>query len=364
MGASTMEDRLRDTGRGRGYLPVESSGVPWMFDPEDPTLQHHADHQAEGPGAPADHRHYIDDAAGCAGTLGTELGTALGDAHLHVRHGAQHRTAKTSLGEDAGAAWETATIDGIRTVRIRTLDGSDDVDTVLLAGVARSAEDFAHQYIVVDLRGNGGGDDSYITDWFSPFIAEPAGPAWTELGMTLSSSGSSTAFWNYATWLRLNHHRVPESFEAEHLRPKQNDSIEIRRGPEQTASFLTGSVQSGSTSGGSEPWAGSMIIVIDGGTGSSAESAALLLRNLVGAVIVGSPSYGAIDYGNLAPYFLPTSGMEIHLPAQENDWGTSIDFVGIRPDIPLPAVRPLREIAADFHTLHDAGAATRRRRVV
>lgn len=154
---------------------------------------------------------------------------------------------------------------------------------------------------------------------------------------------------------------MPELLQAESLLPSQKDSIVIRRDPESTRFFLNGSIQGDSTSGVPELWAGKMVVVVDGGTGSSAEPAALLLRHHLGAVVAGSPSYGVIDYGNSTPYYLPMSGLEIRLAAQANDWGVGIDFIGIQPDIPVPAATPLHEIAADFHTLRDAGAATRRR---
>ena len=363
-----------------------------MLNPEDPVLKQHAELQAAGPDAPADYHGYIKDAeslkdllrhrhiavvldpdkvrivndiidrwtrylseempttlAGCAGVLGEDLGKALNDAHLHVRHGHHHRTSKNTFGDDAGPAWEAATLNGLRTIRIRTLDGSDAADSVLRAGAAQHAEDFTFQDIVVDLRGNGGGDDSYVTTWFAPHV----NTSWTipcqEQGMTLSASGSSIAYWNYAAWLSLNHHSVPEAFTAQHLRPHHDSHIIT------TAPGDGGITRESPIPAGTSPWMGRMIVAIDGGTGSSGESAALLLKSAFNAVLVGTPSYGVIDYGNSTPYYLPTSGMEIHLPAQANHWGTTTDFIGIQPDVPLPATTPLHDITAKFDRLHAAG---------
>jgi hypothetical protein len=393
MSVQSVPDDQDHLGRGAGYLSAQSSGPAWMLDPADPVLQRHADRQSLGPNNAADYRDFIEDAAalkylmrtrhvavvldpdkahatdgiidrwaqglsaskpttlaGCVGSLGRELGKALGDGHLHVRHGEHHGREKETLGEDPGPAWETTTMDSIRIIRVRTFDGSDGVDSVLQAGAENHAEDFTFQDIIVDLRGNGGGDDSYITSWFTPHVNE----SWTrpceERGMTLSSSGSPIVYWNHATWLRLNHHTVPAAFTAEHLRPRHDDCV-IVTASQNDANHSETTLEPGRT----EHWQGRMIVVIDGGTGSSGESAALLLKNVFDAVLVGAPSYGIIDYGNSTPYYLPTSGMQIHVPSQANNWGTAIDFVGIQPDVPLPASTPLRDITNIFDEIHNSG---------
>lgn len=372
-----------------------------MLDPEDVILQQHADRQAAGPETAASYQDYIDDAAalkhllrdrhiavvlepdkarmtddivdrwvhylatkkpstlaGCAGSLGHDLGRVLNDAHLHVRHSRHPTLSKEARGDDPGPAWESSTLSHIRAIRIRTLDGSDGAESLLRAGAANHADDFAARDMIVDLRGNGGGDDSYITTWFTPHVRASWTVPYQEQGMTLSSSGSSIVYWNYATWLRLNHHTLPAAFTAAHLQPRHDDRVLI------TTSNLTADETIHATTVSTGPadraaWTGRMIVVVDGGTGSSAESAALLLKNAFGAVVVGNASYGVIDFGNSTPYYLPVSGMEVHVPAQANNWGAPVDFTGIQPDVPLPAATPLPYIAMNFNHIYGTGITAR-----
>ncbi|MCQ1957441.1 S41 family peptidase [Arthrobacter sp. zg-Y826] len=386
---STAEEPMQ---RGPGYLTPGESGVSWMLDPTHSVLKGHAARQAAGPDSPADYTDYIADAealkhllryrhvavvldprradttdavvdrwaldllhrkpgtaAECAGSLGKDLGLALADGHLHVRHGQHHRPVKKVAGEDPGPPWEAATYAETRVVRIRSLDGSDGRDTSLRAGSDNNAADFSFPKLIVDLRGNGGGDDSYVISWFSPYVSEHWVLPCEETSMTLASSGSSIAFWNYAAWLGFNHHTVPDAFQQHKPQPADRIVTCTQPGavvvPAQAAPVKARA-----------PWTGRMIVVIDGGTGSSAESAALLLKSAFNAVLVGTPSYGVIDYGNSAPYYLPISGMEIHLPSQANDWGTAVDFVGIQPDVAVPAGIGIEAVVSRFDEFHAAGS--------
>ena len=378
-----------DPGRGRGYLQHTDSGVPWMLDPDDPVLVSHAGRQAAGPDSPASYSEHVSDVpalkqllrerhvalvldparadavdavidrwaqdlvlrkpdtlAGCASTLGQELGVVLGDAHLRVRHGRHHQPEKQAVANSAGPAWESSTLGRIRVVRIRTLDGSNGADRILRSASAEHDADFSYGSIVVDLRGNGGGDDSYVSAWLAPHA--PAD--WTlpceERTMALASTRFSLAYWNYAVWLRLNHHAVPEAFDQDRVKPQRQDHVIIRTGTPAPDPLS-----------GSRPWTGRMVVLIDGGTGSSAESAALMLKSAFNAALAGTPSYGAIDYGNSTPYYLPASGMEIHLPSQANNWGRPVDFIGIQPDVVIPAGTGIEDVAAQFDRFHPAAAS-------
>lgn len=389
----------RPPGRGTGYLPANKSGLPWMLDPASPELIRRLQDTADGPDTPACWQDYLRDAAelrdllakrhmavvldpakrrltdevvdrwvsylretrpstraGCAGTLARDLALALQDGHLYVRHSAgAHSARKAQQGSDPGPAWEAWTSMGVRIIRIRRLDGSDGAEQELLAGAANQAEDFSHAKILVDLRGNGGGDDSYVQSWLAPYARQSV-PVCRERGMTLMD-GTPLIFWNYLVWLRLTGHGVPDALRQGSAPPAPDDEIRISDSAETPWNGDDGSGHPGAA--GTAGWDGRMMVMIDGGTGSSGESAALMLRASFGAVLVGAPSYGIIDYGNAGPYILPASGLEIHLPCQANDWGIAVDFSGIQPDLAVAVDLPAESLAADFDGLFGAAALKR-----
>lgn len=96
-----------------------------------------------------------------------------------------------------------------------------------------------------------------------------------------------------------------------------------------------------------------MVVVVDGHSGSSAESSALMLKAAFGARIVGAPTYGSIDYGNICPYLLPRSGMQIQIPTRVNNWAHPVDFVGIQPDTRIDISCPTQSLAERFDDLAD-----------
>ena len=101
---------------------------------------------------------------------------------------------------------------------------------------------------------------------------------------------------------------------------------------------------------------GRMLVLVDGGTGSSSESSAMMLRDALGARILGCPTYGSIEYGNIAPYVLPASGMVVTLPTRWNEVDVPVEVVGVAPDLELDVTTPAQDLAREFDDLWDAAS--------
>jgi C-terminal processing protease CtpA/Prc len=102
---------------------------------------------------------------------------------------------------------------------------------------------------------------------------------------------------------------------------------------------------------------GRMLVLVDGGTCSSGESSTLMLRDGLGARVVGVPSMGLLESANVAPYVLPRSGLTLTFPTQWVTTPEPMEFVGIQPDVELDVATPLAEVADRFDELWAAASA-------
>lgn len=362
------------------YLDRDRSGLSWLLDPaSDHLRQLVAKNNAESASSAADYKAHLADAdllrrllmerhpacllgtvstaaidkvltswtsrldelqprtrQGCVGSLGYDLGKVLGDAHLRLLFEQRPLQEQQALEARDGPAWRSWTHHGVRVVRIRSLDSTRDSDE-LEAGVAGAPDDFDHRQIVVDLRGNTGGDDGYVLRWMRDFIPQSARLHAPSFELRVQDTQLNR--WNLVALFDLLGEQLPASFRTTVHRPDPTDVLEHTM------------VDDGSVSVGSSPWRGAMMIVIDGRSGSSAESATLMLQRAFGARIVGVASFGSIDYGNVCPYLLPDSGMQIQIPTRANNWPRRIDFTGIRPDVSLDVQQPATRLAERFPEL-------------
>jgi C-terminal processing protease CtpA/Prc len=94
-----------------------------------------------------------------------------------------------------------------------------------------------------------------------------------------------------------------------------------------------------------------MLVLVNRDTRSSGESSAWMLHDGVGARLLGSPTAGMIEYGNVVPYVLPGSGLVINLPTKRNDYGIAVESVGFPVDRPLSDDVAAVEVATEFEAL-------------
>ena len=103
--------------------------------------------------------------------LRDELRAALVDEHIRI-FGAP----RAGVSDD-GPAVERDAIAGVLVLRIRRLVGAPDDERLLAAWATGADDDFAHDRIIVDLRGNSGGNDGHTHTWASRRLAQPSGGA-------------------------------------------------------------------------------------------------------------------------------------------------------------------------------------------
>ncbi|HEY2326574.1 MAG TPA: S41 family peptidase [Gaiellaceae bacterium] len=255
-----------------------------------------------------------------------DLRDALRDQHIRLRGGAP-RFEPSLRGQPAV---EEQRIGDTVVLIVRRLWGDSDDDRLLEAWVARADEHFAYERIVVDLRGNTGGNDGYTFDWASSCF--DAAPTFVR-DWTWCVRGTPVGIWNSATWGEVRDGVAP-LHDSRHD-PRSGDTLEVVADEE-------------GLEVGHKPWRGRMVVLVDRRTASSGESSAWLLRAGLGARVVGEPTLGMIEYGNVVPYVLPRSGLVIHLPTKRNDFGLPVEGRGFPVDAPLDPETPVEDVVRDF----------------
>lgn len=262
--------------------------------------------------------------------LQLELREVLRDEHVHL-YGAPWERAGTP--DATGPAVEETIVDGVLVLHVRRLIG-DRNDEALLAAWRRDADrHFGYERIVVDLRGNPGGNDGHTFAWAERrFRAVPhhvRESRWEVQGRSLGT-------WNAWAWREAD----PSIEPSPHLvagkhDPQPGDRIELLQ-------------QDWPLDAGDPPWDGQMLVLVDRRTRSSGESSAWLLREALGARLLGSPTTGMIEYGNIVPYVLPESGLAITLPTKRNDYGFPVESVGFPVDVELDDDVAAADVASQF----------------
>jgi hypothetical protein len=262
--------------------------------------------------------------------LGTDLLTLrhmLGDAHTAaVQHedpaivdAVDPRAKEPVLVEEDGPAYEESVVDGVLCVRVRRMYGTQADERDLTAWQEAHERHFTHDRILVDLRGNGGGNDGYLYEWAEPHNpreveAVPPDRTWTVGGRPLSG-------WNAIVQILALRGEVPPAYEQYRIEPRPDAQLTVTE-------------DTGVLAAGERPWHGRMAVLTDRRTRSSGESSAWALRQMFGARLAGTPTGGCISYGNVVPYLLPRSGMRVSLPTKQNMF-RGVEFVGIPVDVPL-----------------------------
>jgi C-terminal processing protease CtpA/Prc len=116
--------------------------------------------------------------------------------------------------------------------------------------------------VLLDLRGNGGGADSYAVEWCSRFSRQGFR---LYTGFAAFHAGAEHPIDRWSCELALE---LPEA-------------------------------EAGSSAMPDEPYGGRLVVLVDSGTASSGESFTALASQIPGATVVGENTAGAITYGNV-----------------------------------------------------------------
>lgn len=363
------------------YLPPARSGVAWLLDPDHPHLAERVDAAlASTADTPVDPDAFSDDlgvlalllqerhfgiatgrvAAGPAlaaihaaaercrrerpatfgdawGTLVDDLRSLTGDRHVQATGAgpsvirADDPAAAFPAGEPAV---QVSSDDGVLWVRLARLAGSAKDLADLSRFVEEAPAHFRHDRIVVDLRGNTGGDDSFVLAWAAQGVPEAIN--YPETAREWRIGGFVPNAWNWAA--------IEESRHGPGGLPPELAKHRHTPGPADVLKVVD--VAPAHVPVGPVPWRGRMLVLTDARTGSSGESGAWILKHLLGARLAGAPGKGCIEYGNIAPYVLPNTGAVVTLATKHNDYGFPVEMQGFPVDVELDVTLPAAELVA------------------
>ena len=190
--------------------------------------------------------------------------------------------------------------------------------------------------IVIDLRGNGGGDDSIGFELAEKLagqkIETPIAP-----DIRRNTPETLTLWDNYLNVLKesSNNKRMNEQLD-----------IYIKENAEKLKKVLAGEIDEFTTKpilatnweyDKSKGYQGSIYVLQDKECGSSCESTINFFEYFPNVTRVGFNTAGMTHFGNIGIFLLPNSGIQINMPTKANKYkdGRFIEFTGIKPDIVL-----------------------------
>lgn len=284
-------------------------------------------------------------------TWGTALGLdphrlrlLLGDGHVHLAgedaaltEQLDPRRHQPTLDDRDGPPIEETVVNGVLCLRLRRFWERQGELGALRAWQAAHERHFTYDRIIVDLRGNPGGSDTYSWEWIADHLPQatecyPPSRKWHLDGKPLGA-------WNQI--VRVETLRGPQAVNPD-LRALQPHPIPTSR--------VAIEIDTGSLPAGTSPWRGRMLVLTDQWTASAGESTAWMCRRAFGATLVGSATYGSLTFGDLAPYVMPRSGMEVQLATMRFDV-PSMELSGIPVDLEHDTRTPLATFAKEFDHL-------------
>ena len=232
---------------------------------------------------------------------------------------------------DERPAYETRIVGDATVIVVRTLWGSPDVKRTLERIAADYDEHRKKRVVVFDLRGNGGGDDSYIYAW----IKQAKRGTWSQPYVDVRVTGAATACgdWNELVAEQMMFHRI-DAVDAKRERDAFERATPLGGAPGAPSQAIG---RSSVTSQASSPYTGRIFVVVDAASASSGESGADALRAALGATLVGERTAGLLELGNLRPYAMPRTGVLWQLGSKRNYYPEPRDGVGLAVDFVLDA---------------------------
>ena len=206
---------------------------------------------------------------------------------------------------------------------------SDTRDPLIALLNAHRADLESHPNWIIDVRGNGGGDDGSYAPLFHWLIANE---------ITIANAAILVTPANIESWTNLCAIYAPGDAECE---KSENADVErMRKTP--TGTYLPindGGPMSYYREDHPEPHRPARVaILIDGGCGSSCEQFVLAARQSFIVKLIGQHTYGSLDYASVRPHDLPSGKRRLWYATTRSSRlpGLMIDVAGVQPDIYLP----------------------------
>ena len=261
---------------------------------------------------------------------------------LNARSGQEARQWKVKLSRSRprySGIYEEKTVGGVPVVRIRSFgDHPKEYIDSFLASATRYK---GAPCLIVDIRGNGGGNEAWPRQWITRFTGRQPNrvQVFTELISETAMIGRSNS---YARALHnvpeLSQQGYPEKVEEFRGYAESLDGGEfapywwpyVVPGPQEIPSPTT------------------LIVLVDANVYSSGEGFISYLHQVENVVFVGENSGGAVTYGQMSHHRLPNSQMLVSLPTSLNVF-VDLEYreeKGFLPDLWVPAGEALNYAVA------------------
>ena len=275
----------------------------------------------------------------------------LGDS-VSLRCGARglvlHRRelVKQADGIGQAPAYEEQRVGDAQVIVLRRFWGAPDVQGLL----AQLAENYPrherHKLLLFDLRGNTGGDDHFVRDW----IARAKRGQWEDyVEVEIQGALVPCSEWNAVVSEQIRNERADtDQARAERSKLRARWS-HVRPGVPR--------VDSGhATDKAKAPYQGAIIVLVDRRTASSGESAAWMLHQALGAMIIGERTGGFLQYTNVRPFVLPQTRVVCEFGTKRNYYAFPLEGIGLPVDAYLEnAAAPVEEVLEALRSLGKGG---------
>jgi C-terminal processing protease CtpA/Prc len=209
--------------------------------------------------------------------------------------------------------------------------------------------------VIVDLRGNGGGDDSRGYDLARALTDAP--PVDGALRMHERQTPETLTLWmNTVTAQRGDDGKLAPHVLARLTEAKTARDASLRAGARE---WKVTENAARTVVLGPRAFHGPIAILVDAACASSCESSLVVLRVHPNARVFGERTAGFIHFGNVGRVTLPRSHVRVNIPTKYDEWpnGKLYDKVGFEPDVALAPGTDALEAAFDWIRDSSRGSA-------
>jgi hypothetical protein len=233
-------------------------------------------------------------------------------------------------GHEYGKLFSDTVVGGVPVVRIGSFsDHHKEYIDQFLASASKYKDE---PCLIVDIRGNGGGNTMYARQWVTSSTGVNPGSiqVFTELVSETSMMGRA----NYLSYLLDNYPDLEDQGYPQKIDRFMGTAEQIETG-ESEAHWSPYNVPTAKEI----PSNRTLIVLIDSNVGSAAEGFLCYLQQMDNVVLVGENSGGAVIYGQMTMHLLPNSRLQVRLPITLNIFTDLVyrEERGFYPDYWVPA---------------------------
>lgn len=224
----------------------------------------------------------------------------------------------------------------LRVTRLRVRDLAASIADKLQPFVRSATELRAAPAIVLDVRGNDGGSDGFVRDWF---LELTAGPLHNTQIDKLSSEVTAQAWVNFLT-CEAAEEGVAADTRAELEQEGDRARAELEERARSGVTYRRWQTIPREERGRAPaPFRGALVLLVDSGCKSSCEAFVHLGRQVGGALVLGENTGGVGEIGDAFRYRLPRSRLQLQL-GMKRFRGSAEEGRGHLPDVWLDTETP------------------------